>query len=226
MWLKLFLKTAWTWVLCPASIMSYINPEATTLAQTITSERNVPLVLKSKLCCCCCCWLRIYRSEWTAITQVMKSTMIDLLFVTERENGGESVFHKGKILSSPDWMQRGGATIASVYWSTIGCVCFFTGTCVTWKGEEVAFFSHCRETAPLQEKVLFTDFYFKELRADFLTFEKMRGKVKPRGFFQKQILRTSDQSWALSVFLNFFNNNKRFVCIFVTLITYFCTIPT
>ena len=33
------------------------------------------------------------------------------------------------------------------------------------------------------------------------------------------------QSWALSVFLNFFNNKKRCVCIFFKLMIYFCTSP-
>ena len=35
----------------------------------------------------------------------------------------------------------------------------------------------------------------------------------------------SVQSWALSVFLNFFNNKKRCFAFFIKLITYFCTIP-
>ena len=33
------------------------------------------------------------------------------------------------------------------------------------------------------------------------------------------------QSWALSVFFNFFNHKKCFFAFFVKLITYFCTIP-
>ena len=33
------------------------------------------------------------------------------------------------------------------------------------------------------------------------------------------------QSWALPVFFHFFNNKKWFFCIFIKLITYFCTSP-
>ena len=36
---------------------------------------------------------------------------------------------------------------------------------------------------------------------------------------------TFHQSWALSVFFNFFNTKKWFYCIFFKLITYFCTSP-
>ena len=38
-------------------------------------------------------------------------------------------------------------------------------------------------------------------------------------------LRVHYQSWALSVFFAIFNTKKWFVCIFINLITYFCTSP-
>ena len=40
-----------------------------------------------------------------------------------------------------------------------------------------------------------------------------------------ELTETVTQSWALSVFFNFFNNKKWFFCIFVKLTTYFCTSP-
>ena len=39
------------------------------------------------------------------------------------------------------------------------------------------------------------------------------------------LTRSVLQSWALEVFLNFFNNKKWFFCIFIKLVTYFCTSP-
>ena len=40
-----------------------------------------------------------------------------------------------------------------------------------------------------------------------------------------KILIGENVSWALSAFFNLFNNKKLFFCIFIKLITYFCTSP-